>query len=319
MPLTAVGVYAWLIPKLGLNFSQQAAFLAKSDWLAEEYSRISPTFSELIRLIYQSAFSLLISRNIGGETAQYYNSNLWTMPIEFLGSVGLFTFYKLFLTPFVPYRTGQLILVSALVYGLWNTPFYGFPVGACLFIFQELIGSYQIEWRNPVRHAALASVGLASLLGGLILGGTPFELNLPDHGFYASLALAINPFTMPLSAITVMHNIGACLLVISVILFAPVQRALESRLFQFLGKISFMVYLLQVPILCSLCAWIVLTFTPQLGYNSAVCAAALAYMMTLIPLACAFTILFDIPAIRASRVLGRFIDTATASWKFPLR
>lgn len=313
LPIIAASLFAFAIAAFGLSFAQPASALSKSGWLVQQYAYVTGSASEFARLMGDAAIVLLypdqgwhtLSRIFlypeqgWGTLARLYNSNLWTMPVEFAGSIVLFVAYRLPVA-LRPYgRPCAAFVISIL---LWDTPFFGFPLGVLLFELRRAAP------RLP--RAALQPLGLFVCAAGVLLGATPFEIDLSGGGVYARLAIALYPVTAPMSAVTAMHQAGAFCLVVSALIFRPVRTLLETRFFQFLGEISFMVYLVQVPVLCVAGAGTILLLTPHIGYNAASVIAAGAYLAAVFFTASMFTRFIDVPAIRASRRLA-----AGLSWR----
>lgn len=98
------------------------------------------------------------------------------------------------------------------------------------------------------------------------------------------------------------HQIGAFLLLLSVSYFRLPQRLFESKPFQFLGKISFSVYLVHIPMLCSFSSWLFLRLLEAgLSYNR----AALAMFTATAPLLIVCAWLFYRYVERFSYGLGK--------------
>jgi len=311
LPIIAASIFAFVIPTVSGNSAQAAAGVTKSFWLGDEYAPDSRSVFEFVSLIFESAFNIMVCIANGADTARHFNSNLWTMPVEFLGSVGLFVTYRLLLDEALPKRMSRLVITILLIACFWNTPFYGFPAGAALFELRQWLRE------TAIRHRWLASAWLALALGaavlllGLIFGGTPFEVDLVHGGFYATITLWVNGYVEPVSAITVMHHIGAVFIVGAALLFNPLRLLLESPAIQFLGRISFMVYLVQIPLLSSLASIIVIFFAPRIGYNAATLLALFAFLPAVIGIATLLTRYVDIPAIRVSRRVGIALTPST--------
>jgi peptidoglycan/LPS O-acetylase OafA/YrhL len=313
-PVIGTSLLAWIIPAFGLNFAQSAARLSKSDWLSNQYAYISMTITQFERLLYESAISLWYSCGSGGEIARFYNSNLWTMPIEFLGSIGLFAMYRIFLIPFAPKVVARLLVITVILALLWHTNFYGFPAGAGLFELQK-------RARHSPLLALFSSRFLSLICGSIILtlgifsAGTPFNIN--QHGdFYAPLTRWLYRFTAPSSPITMLHHFGAICVVAGVLIFRPAQWLLEHTIAQYLGKISFMVYLVQIPILCSVGAGIFILATSRMEYGFAAAIAAAAYFSAVVASAAVLTRFVDEPATLLSKKLGqRFEPRWLGHWR----
>ena len=97
------------------------------------------------------------------------------------------------------------------------------------------------------------------------------------------------------------HRVGAGLLVVAALAWPPLRLALTRGPVLALGRVSFMVYLLHIVLICSLASWVVLRLTPAWGYDAATVAALGAMLAVLFPLAWAMTWAADRPAITLSR------------------
>jgi peptidoglycan/LPS O-acetylase OafA/YrhL len=105
------------------------------------------------------------------------------------------------------------------------------------------------------------------------------------------------------------HSIGAVLIMAGLLNSYTLQRIFESNFARFLGDISFTLYLIHIPILCSLMAWIVLWLRGYPYFLVAFVAATVTIVVT----------------IGASAMLARYVDgTAIAlsrkagRWWMPL-
>jgi peptidoglycan/LPS O-acetylase OafA/YrhL len=316
LPVTATSAFAFTIPALGLNFAQAAARFTKSGWLADQYAHVTCSAAAFCKLLAMAGIVLLypnhgwhsVSRVFfypeqdWGTFARFYNTSLWTMPVEFAGSIALFAVYRV---PFAVGIYGRVCAAGVVSVLLWDTPFFGFPLGVLIFELHRALP------RLPA--AMLWLPGGCFFALGVLLGATPFEIELSGGGVYATLAIALYHLTAPMSSVTAMHQAGAFCLVVSALMFAPARAVLETRGFQFLGRISFMVYLVQVPVLCLVGAGGFLLLAPRLGYNPATIVAAAAYLAVVLAVATVFTRFIDIPAIRASRRLGAALSARPAS------
>ncbi|MDE2006202.1 MAG: acyltransferase family protein [Rhodospirillales bacterium] len=99
-------------------------------------------------------------------------------------------------------------------------------------------------------------------------------------------------------------EIGALLVFVGVLLSAPAQRALAGPLPQFLGRLSFPIYLLHFPIMLGLGAAVFARLHPLGGAVATLGALAVGGMATF-ALAIGFEIAVERPAIALSRRFGR--------------
>jgi peptidoglycan/LPS O-acetylase OafA/YrhL len=316
LPVIAASLFAFAIQAFGLSFAQPASALSKSGWLAQQYAFVIGSASEFARLMGDSAIVLLypdqgwhtVSRIFlypeqgWGTLARFYDSSLWTMPVEFAGSIALFAVYRL---PLSVGSYGRVCAAGVISVLLWETPFFGFPLGVLLFELHRALP------RLPAGMLWLAGAFVCGL--GVLLGATPFEINLSGGGVYATLAIFLYHVTAPMSSVTAMHQAGAFCLVAGALMFVPARAVLETGVFQFLGKISFMVYLVQVPVLCVAGTGSFLLLAPRFGYNLATIMAAGVYLTTVLAVASVFTRFIDLPAISTSRRLGAVLSARRAS------
>ncbi len=98
----------------------------------------------------------------------------------------------------------------------------------------------------------------------------------------------------------------ASFLLVGAVAFSPLlRRVLEMRSLRFLGGISFGLYLIHLPVLCSLGAGLFLATRQHLGwsYNAGALCAAAATISTSILLAWAFHRWIDQPAVQVCKLL----------------
>jgi peptidoglycan/LPS O-acetylase OafA/YrhL len=187
----------------------------------------------------------------------YYDPVLWTMQFEMAGSV-----VSLLLAPILlnaPRALGLIvaILVAAGLYAL-DPRLVGFVVGTCFaWWLQEPAPSL-----TP-RQAALM-ITLSLLLLGIPWNGAV--------GDYAPLAMVLPSNDV----VPLLWDAGSCLLIGAVLGCRRIEALLSTRLAVLLGRISFPVYLVHFPILCSLGSWIYVRALVQYGNKVAVVAAVIA-------------------------------------------
>ena len=98
-------------------------------------------------------------------------------------------------------------------------------------------------------------------------------------------------------------------------MFLPLAQAfLNSKLIQYLGKISYALYLVHIPIICSVgCQIFLLCFKDwHYSYSNSALIASLAVGLTSIAIAHLLRLSVDEPAIR----LGRWIGAKLISIRF---
>ncbi len=292
-PILASSLLVWAVLEAGWAYNKQAAALNGSTWIDMHYGWTAWEPNSLLILVRQSTFDIFTS----GE--QWWNAALWTMPIEFVGSLGVFAFYALLRS--APRHIRLVALISAAA-TLCATNYLGFAAGALLWEARpSAIG---------VGRATRAG-GACALLMAIVLGGMPYDLM---HTAYWPLFVFLSAHVH--NAVAAAHRAGAILMVAAVLWLPLLQRVMMSRLPQALGRVSFMVYLCHIVVLCSLASWLVIRLTPLVGYDLATAAALLATGAILAPLAVLMTRLADTPSIVLSRRFERLV-LAAVRWRLP--
>ena len=170
---------------------------------------------------------------------------------------------------------------------------------------------YGTKWHFHRRVTAPGGLawwgGAAAFATGVVLGGMPYDLL--GTPYWPGFVLASGWLTEPVLAA---HRVGAGLLVLAALAWPPLGWALRRRPVLALGRVSFMVYLLHIILICSLASWLMLRLTPTWGYDGATAAALAATLAVLLPLAAAMTWVADRPAIAWSRRVEQLVLTPWA-------
>ena len=103
------------------------------------------------------------------------------------------------------------------------------------------------------------------------------------------------------------HMLGATIVVAATLHWPFAQTVLGSRAGRFLGKISFVLYLIQVPIICSLTSWLFLALAP-ISVSIAAKVAALSTVVVIFAASAATCRFIDQVPTRLSRAAGRSLD-----------
>jgi peptidoglycan/LPS O-acetylase OafA/YrhL len=289
LPILAIATLVWLALKAGaFRDIQLAAPATKSDWLGQFFPPMAYLFPYSW---YVWNICVTFFEGDPGPT-QILIGTLWTMPIELIGSLVLFAGYCFGSDVFRRIR-GCVAVSLLLVVWTWNTPYYGFGLGVALFELRRAHGFLPSRWQAFLAPAA-QPIGWLALAAGLWAGATPYALTSQDAAFI-SLAARVG---VPVGVTSLTHA-GACLIVLSALLLRPFQTLLQSRVCQYFGRISYMLYLVQNPVECSVGVYVFLHAGHD--YNARAVASLVAYLAASILLADITTRLFDRPAIYLSR------------------
>ena len=231
-PMLITSFFAYLLMKLGLYKNLDAATGAtQSGWLSMWYRGFEPS-------LFGMAYEALVDAFVQGRAN--YNSNLWTMKIELIGSIFVFVVHALFKNVYI--RAGVLLVYAWINHNY----FYSlFAMGALLYDFEDMAKAY---FARAVPDEELRQkIALAGFLFGVYLGSYPhIQPNMVATWHYF---LPAGIHTMG------WHMIGSVILMGSLLLSNVAQRWLGGPFGQYLGRISFVLYLVHLPIICSFTAW----------------------------------------------------------------
>ncbi len=264
MPTVLVtALLSYLILATGHYYNIPAAKITGSvHWLAASW--IGPAhFWVAVKLALFDAF-------FTGRNILTYNNVLWTMQIEFWGSMLVFAFLAMFGK--LRWR-GLVYLVLALA--LLDTYYFAFILG--LILSDLAVHEHQME-----RRLAHPYFGILALAFGLVFGLAP-------------------------QAAICVHVAGAALVLSSILLIPQLRSLLSMGPFKYLGRVSFALYLVHLSVLASLGCLVFLWCYPHVGYLYSVVAGFIASMLVTFPLAELLTRYVDTPAVRRSGRLYRYI------------
>ena len=227
IPIFVVSVLAYLLLKFGLFFNKEAAIPAKSiDWLGWQYN-----FEATIRSLFEFSFYKVFFKY---DELTGYNSSLWTMPIEWIGSILMYFIIAVFISEKDKKVYWLPIFLIGLYFFRFNPPLLSFVLG---YFLAELYHRYR---DNDNRLINIAATGLF-FLPVLIIA-----LDAPKRGRYTALL--------------------AMILVGSVMFSKPLKKIFSSRLSEFMGQISFPLYLIHILVICSFSSYLFLVL-PEQGYS----------------------------------------------------
>jgi peptidoglycan/LPS O-acetylase OafA/YrhL len=177
----------------------------------------------------------------------HFNAALWTMHYELFGSfaayaTGLVLIFQKSLPRAIVVGAIAILVTATLTGegGIYYAMLVAGVLVARIYIEQNTIASALIfmkPWRAPI---ALSTAGLALVLCG-------YDGYSKPVGFYAFMAGLASPQTEP-----IVHGIAAVAILVLVLFCHPVRRSLVGPTAALLGRLSFPIYLLHLPILLGL-------------------------------------------------------------------
>lgn len=264
-PILAATLIAYLFLRAGLFFNGQAEG-GQATWFGNFFA-FEPSLKNALRF---SVFDVFFAYNYDAS----YNSSLWTMPIELMGSYLIYSFIGIF-------RSGEKVfwnvaIVAALLFMKAN-PYL------CCFMAGYLMAELKIR-----RPAALSGKWVnAALLAAF------------------AAVMALDTLHRPVSKQG--QALEAIALVLIVSYSSILERFFSNRVSRWLGKISFSVYLIQVIVMCSWSAYL-RVWLPGYGL-SAVQVAVVNAISTLLLCLAAGSLLtpVDFKSIKLSKAIARWI------------
>jgi peptidoglycan/LPS O-acetylase OafA/YrhL len=279
MPAFVSVLLAYLVLRLGLKFNMSSAQLTGAPWLASFWNFPAQLGQGLWEGIYSAFFTNTV----------IYNPTLWTMKYELYGSFLIFLFLSLF---------GKLdkrwVFYAAFCFIFLNSYYLPFILGVIL----------SDVWVNlpTITERVTQRMGYLLLLAGLLLGGWFSPV------LYPSL---YNHFTLPFfgggQLELLAHTLGAFCTVIAVLNLRPVTRLLEIRPIQYLGHISFSLYLVHFIVLGSLASYLFAVLMPRVGYAAGFLITFSVAITATFALAHYYSRFIDAPSIKVSKLIGNLL------------
>jgi peptidoglycan/LPS O-acetylase OafA/YrhL len=276
LPVVGSVLVACGLVALGLMHNQPAAAITGSGWWAGFW-----TFpANVARAAYEGAVGVFVSNSYT------YNPPLWTIQMEFMGSFLVFLVLLLF---------GKLrnrwVLYVVLAAAFSKTYYLAFVLGVmiCDYYFNQPQGS--------LRKLLERGYWLPVLVLALVLGSYP--VGAVDGTLFAHWHLP------GYSLVMLCHIAGAAGLIAAIMSAPPLQRWLVVRPVQFLGRISFSLYLLHFLVLGAYSSYLLSVLPAELPYWWRAVVVLVPTVILTVAVSYIYTRWVDEPAIRFSGWLYR--------------
>lgn len=213
---------SYLLMKLFLFKNVQASEITTSVWLGSFFN-FRPNFLEMLK---QSTYGVFFKQ----QTT--YNANLWTMNNEFLGSFLVFAWIAFF---------GKLnkryVFYLSAIFIFINTYYLAFILG--MFISDLSVNNQKFISKVNNKYSVMIFIVFGFIFGSYPLrdvSNTIYRFvkfsNLPDPTIFY-------------------HILGACFFMLAVLGSNRLKYFLSTRPINFLGKISFSIYIMHLSVICS--------------------------------------------------------------------
>jgi peptidoglycan/LPS O-acetylase OafA/YrhL len=267
IPMLASVLIAWLLLTMFPTEATKLASITGTPWLSRTFNGHIPSLLEAIK---DATYEVYLRGDSGFDNA------IWSMQWELIASVAIYAIYAFIARP--AYIVTTLVVLFFLV--LWKRAPYYYEA----FIFGVLM---QEAWtRSRLKRVAPELV----LVIGLILGSQ-------SAGFAHRYGLDFLPGSLqPGNPWGLIYSIAAALVVYGCLMSVPVAKFLQQAQCSFLGRISFCLYLIHVPIAYTLVMAVAVLLWPMSAITLAV--GLLIFIAVSISLGWLMTVLVDAPALR---------------------
>ncbi|MCK6641755.1 MAG: acyltransferase [Bacteroidia bacterium] len=272
IPVLGSVMLAWILLESGLLFNHKHALLAQKPyidgWLGSLYNFHPSFFDALESGLWNAFFHYNEQRS--------YNGALWSMQPELFGSVFVLLLFGVIRLNRFRYSVYSLCIAFAFLMGwIWLISF--------------ILGFWLSDYENTSRPSNMLkkifqfpALNYALLAGIIIIAGKPDFYNISDL-------------------------ILSTLLVLTIMYTDSLRNLFSMRIPVWLGNISFSLYLLHIPVICSLGSFLYIKFNL---HNTIVMSCAIAaVLLTSILAAVLYTRYVDRNGIKWSGQIANFILT----------
>ncbi len=224
LPAFASSLVVLVLVKSGLNYYQHLPEELRNPWWSWAYTSRDPSFRDLMRFSFFDIFFPTTFIPFVEYKKFYFNTNLWTMSVEFPASYMVFIFLALFGAA----RMRLYMCLGSIAFFSVFDSMYGF-----FFAGIALADIYVRGWSADRWQRVLMIVFIVVLF-------CPEIKHTWSQTIYCSVFVFCGLYGK------------------------PVRTLFSSRIFRYLGKVSFSLYLVHMPIVISLQSYLFLSLTERL-------------------------------------------------------
>lgn len=228
IPILFTSLIAYLLLKFGLFFNLEVATTPEKSlrWLGTFY-KFDANFFEMLKF---SLFDVFFKYN--DETT--YNATLWTMSIEIIGSFFIYSYLGIFRSTERIYW--RLTVCALLALMLFSPYFACFLSGHVIAELNKKYLTNHLIYKRHIQIALLFVFLITAILSTVFRGDERVTFAI------ATTLVFVTSF--------------------SVIL----KKIFSTKISEYMGKISFPLYLIQIPVICSLSSYLY-NALPTLGFS----------------------------------------------------
>jgi peptidoglycan/LPS O-acetylase OafA/YrhL len=292
LPIVVTGLLFLLLFISFGNRTPEASAVAGSDWLQTLFPPgYQPGFLDVLREATIGAF-------VGPQTP-LHDPVLWTIRVEFLGSILVFLLCLFIPSGFARFAACTISGAILIAVPAWLPNFCAlFAVGVAL---HDLANHFQ---RQLAAHALICDVlGVAAISTAALLYPV-LNLLVPD------LMAQLGGFVDPLGHMS-QWTARSILIVAGALISPTAQACLALPVSLFLGRVSFGLYLLHLPIFFSIGLGSYLAVDRVWGHDPASIMASLLVLVGSLVSAAIFHHVIERPSIRLASKAGALTTSAT--------
>ncbi|AKB19461.1 MULTISPECIES: acyltransferase [unclassified Methanosarcina] len=280
IPVFASVMLSYLLASAGLYRYYLETMVISAGSNYRDYWAFTPDIVEAVKQALWGSFF------VGGKMS--YNPVLWTMKIEFFGSMFVFAMALLFGS----LRNRWTFYLAAIV--LFHNSYYlAFTIGM---VFADTFNNKTPEFKKG-NQIILSIV----LILGLFLGSYPMSPVKAD-----SLYSFLNTGFFKTPTVTY-HIIGAGMIMYALLNSRRMQNFFSSPVPVFLGKISYSLYLVHFLVISSFTCAVFLALYPVLPYGAAVLISCFLSLFIIIPLSYLFYKYVDTTGVELSKLFYNWL------------
>ena len=275
IPVGFVIIIAFLLLHFNMYKHMEVSKISNSEWWLGTLWPIPGTFGW---------FAEFFTWRVMFDGDSNCDTSMWTMSMELYGS---FLVFGLLAISHVTKRRNLICMVALIILFLAHKFYYlAFPLGMMLYKVEEMAAKYKSILITVVLPFILLSLGL-------LLGSYP-SINFAHYSWWDWIYDFKNGKEfLDTFGYVYIHVAGSVLVVTAVILSPLLQKILGSRIFIFLGLISFSLYLLHPLVLGAVSCPIFLNYQESMGYNKAALIALIALVVVTIGISYLMAITVD--------------------------
>lgn len=278
LPICICSIIAFAVIKLGGYFYEEAGTIIGNSFFTNERDFNSLSINSLLAdLIWNDFFTGRVS----------IIPPLWTLHIDFKGSL-----LAVLLLIWISDKKRRKVIYGIMLFIILTLD--SLMVYACF-----LIGIMLAEYKNNIELKNKKSndfLGIICLLAGAFLGGYPPSC-IPSEGIYYYIYIGFvdkwNTILCSNMGANALYIFAATLILFGIMNSPKCQGLYKNKLFCYLGKKSLSIYLIHIPVLFSLNAFLFVKFYEVWGrYNVSVGLSCMISFAAILMLSELFEILF---------------------------